>query len=73
VLTPVLVYAAGVAIGLWRTDGSAAARLALALLWPLGVAAGAITITALVLAAMVLFPAVGAAILLAAGVAWWLL
>lgn len=68
-----LIYAAGVAIGLWRTDGSTAARLAVALLWPVGVAAGAITITALVLAAMVLFPAVGAAILLVAGAIWWLL
>ena len=70
-LTPVLVYAAGVAIGLWRTDGSLAARLTVALLWPLGVVAAVVTITALVLAAMVLFPMVGAAILLAAGVVWW--
>ena len=43
----------------------------MALLWPLGVAAAVVTITALVLAAMVLFPMVGAAILLAAGVIWW--
>jgi len=73
VLTPVLVYAAGVVIGLWRTDGSLAARLIVALLWPLGVAAAVVTIAALVLAAMVLFPMVGAAILLAAGVIWWVL
>lgn len=68
-----LVYAAGVAIGLWRTDGSIAARVAVALLWPLGLAAAAITVTALVLAAMVLFPMIGAAILVIAGVSWWLM
>ena len=68
---PLLVYLAGVVVGLWRTDGSPAARLTIALLWPLGVLAAVITITALVLAAMVLFPLVGVAGVLAAALIWW--
>jgi hypothetical protein len=72
VLTPVLVYAAGVAIGLWRVDGSPAARLTLALLWPLAVLAAMLTLTVLALAALMLFPALGAAVVVA-GVIWWFL
>ena len=70
VLTPLLVYAAGVAVGLWRIDGSPAARLTIALLWPLGAIAAVVTIAALVLAAMVLFPWVGVASLLLAALLW---
>jgi hypothetical protein len=73
VLTPVLVYAAGVAVGLWRVDGSPAARLVVALLWPLALAAAVVTISALVVAAMVLFPAVGAAVVGLGGLTWWVL
>jgi hypothetical protein len=65
------VYAAGVAVGLLRVDGSLAARLTLAFLWPLALVAAIVTITALVAAAMVLFPAVGIASVLAAAVIWW--
>lgn len=70
-LTPLLVYAAGVAIGLWRVDGSPAARVTVALLWPLGLVAAVLTISALILAAMVLFPLVGAAAVGAALLLWW--
>lgn len=67
-----LIYAAGVAIGLWRTDGPPAVRLTLALLWPIGPAVFVVVVTGLVLAAMIAFPWFGA--LAAAGLlAWWLL
>jgi hypothetical protein len=71
VITPLVVYAAGVAVGLWRIDGSPVARLTIALLWPLGVVAAIVTITALVLAAMVLFPLVGVAGVLTLALMWW--
>jgi hypothetical protein len=74
VLTSVaIVYAAGVVIGLLRVDAPPAARL-LIMVGPLGIIAGVVTITVLLLAAMVRFPVVGAAVvagaLLASG--WWL-
>jgi hypothetical protein len=72
VLTPVLVYAAGVAVGLWRVDGSPAARITLALLWPLAIVAAIVTVAILVLAAMVLFPLVGVAGVSVAALIWWL-
>jgi hypothetical protein len=34
--TVLAIYLAGVAIGLWRTDGSWLTRLLLAILWPIG-------------------------------------
>jgi hypothetical protein len=71
VITPLVVYAAGVAVGLWRIDGSPVARLTIALLWPLGVVAAIVTIAALVLAAMVLFPLVGVAGVLTLALMWW--
>jgi hypothetical protein len=67
-----IVYVAGVVIGLLRVDASPVTRLVVSLLWPLGALAGVVTVSALVLAAMVLFPAVGAAVLLAGLVGWWL-
>jgi len=70
-LTPLLAFAAGVAIGLWRVDGSPAARLTIALLWPLGLAAAVVTVSALILAGMVLFPLVGAAVVITASLLWW--
>jgi hypothetical protein len=45
----------GVLIGLWRTDGSAGTKIALALLWPLGPLAFLITISGLVVAAAIAF------------------
>jgi len=70
VLTPVVVYAAGVAVGLWRVDGSPAARLIVALLWPLGLVAAVVTIGALLVSAAVLFPMVGLAALVVGGLLW---
>ena len=46
-----MVYAAGVLIGLWRTDGPASSRIAPALLWPIGPLAGLVTIGGLIVAA----------------------
>jgi hypothetical protein len=67
-----LTYFAGVAIGLWRADGSAAARTVVALLWPVGLLAAVVTASILTVAAMVLFPWLGVSALAGAGVLWWL-
>lgn len=45
-----IVYVAGVLIGLWRVDGPPATKLTLALLWPVGPLAFAVTITGLMVA-----------------------
>ena len=68
----VIVYVAGVVIGLLRVDASPVTRVAVSLLWPLGVVAGVVTISALVVAAMVLFPMLGVAVVVAGLVGWWL-
>lgn len=67
----VLVYLAGVAMGLFVMRDRWPARLAIALLWPLGPIAFAVVITILGLAAAVLWPVpvLGAAALL--GLAVW--
>jgi hypothetical protein len=49
------IYLIGVLIGLWRTDGSPATKLALALLWPIGPLAFVVTISGLVAAAAIAF------------------
>jgi len=46
-----MVYAAGVLVGLWRTDDSVGSRVALSLIWPIGPLAGVVTIVGLVVAA----------------------
>ncbi len=67
-----LVYVAGVVIGLLRVDASPVTRLGVSLLWPLGVVAGVVTVSALGLAAMVLFPVLGVAAVVAGFVGWWM-
>ena len=67
------VYVAGVAWGLLRIDARPAARVGLALLWPLGPLAFAFTIVVLLVASLVAYPAFGAAVLLTAAGAWWVL
>jgi hypothetical protein len=73
-MVPVLViYLAGVGVGLLRADAPMGDRLLLALLWPLGLLAFALTIPLLLAAGLVLFPVAG---VLAAGVGllgWYLL
>jgi hypothetical protein len=72
VLTPALIlYVAGVLLGVLRVDGGPATRLVVALLWPVGVAAGVLTVGSLVLVAMVVFPLVGAAAAATAVLLWW--
>jgi hypothetical protein len=73
VLTPALivVYAAGVVVGVLRVDASPPTKATVALLWPLGVAAAVVTISGLLLAALVLFPMLGAAAVIAAVAGWW--
>ena len=63
-----VVYGLGVAIGLARTDARWPTRVALALLWPLGPAALAVTLAVLFLALPIAFPVAGS-IVFAIGVA----
>lgn len=67
-----LVYAAGVVVGLLRGDGPAPAKVALAVLWPVGAAAGVVTLAILLAAAGVLFPVVGSAMAAGLFLVWWL-
>ena len=64
------IYVAGVVWGLMVIDARPAARIALALVWPLGPIAFAVTITVLLGASLIAFPAFGIAVLIAAGAAW---
>jgi hypothetical protein len=67
-----LVYAAGVLIGLAAIDARPAARLGLAVLWPIGPAAFVVTVAVLAAASLIAFPIVGG-IVLAGALAWWIL
>lgn len=69
-ITILLLYAAGVAVALWRTDGPAGVRFILAALWPLGPLAFGLTVALLIAASFIAFPAMG---VVAAGgaLAWW--
>ena len=62
---------AGVAWGLLKIDAGPATKIALAILWPLGPIAFAVTITILLAASLIAFPLWGVAAVIAAGVAWW--
>jgi hypothetical protein len=68
----VLLYVAGAGVGLWRTDGTAATRIRLAILWPIGVVATAVTTAILLLAAAILFPLFGLALGASLIGGWWL-
>ena len=69
------IYVAGVAWGLLLIDARPAQKIALAILWPLGPIAFAVTITLLLGASLIAFPLWGAAVLIVAGLVWsvWLL
>jgi hypothetical protein len=60
--TALLVYGAGVLVGLVAVDARPASRVALALLWPIGPAAFVATIAVLIAAAMIAFPVLGAVV-----------
>jgi hypothetical protein len=67
------LYLAGVVVGCLRTDAPFPRRLALALLWPVAVIAGIVTVSGLTLLAAVLFPVLGVVLAAAvvAGVWMW--
>ena len=65
------IYLAGVLLALWRTDAAPLTRMALALLWPIGPLAFVITVSILLAASVIAFPAFGAALVVAGGLAWW--
>lgn len=49
------IYLMGVLVGLWRTDGSPATKLTMALLWPIGPLAFLVTVSGLLVAAGIAF------------------
>ena len=53
-------------------DARPAHKMALAILWPLGPIAFAVTITILLAASLMAFPAFGVAVVIAAAAAWWI-
>ena len=65
------IYVSGVVWGFLKIDAGGATRIALALLWPLGPIAFAVTITILLAASLIAFPVWGAAVVIAGAVAWW--
>jgi hypothetical protein len=67
------IYVIGVVAGLLLTDARPPARVAIAALWPLGLVAFVVTIAILFFAAMLVFPAFGAAVLAVAALSWFLL
>ena len=68
-----VLYVAGIVWGLVALDAPPAARLGLALLWPLGPLAFVLTVALLLAVSPIAYPAIGAGILIAAGAAWWAL
>ena len=67
------VYVVGVIIGLLVTDGGLAARIGLALAWPLGPLAFLVTVAGLLVVAAIAFPIFGLALAAAIAAAWWAL
>ena len=67
-----IVYVVGVLLGLVCGDAHLPHRVALALLWPLGLVAFVVTLGVLCVAALIAFPLV-AGVLLAASVSLWAL
>ena len=68
-----LIYAVGVIAGLVLTDARPHARVALALAWPIGPLAFVTVVTGLLVAALYIFPVVGAVVAAGGVAAWWVL
>lgn len=68
-----VLYLAGVAVALWRVDGTLPIRLSVGLAWPTAILAFGLTMALLLVAVILLFPPVGVSILTAAVLLWWLL
>jgi hypothetical protein len=66
-----VIYSVGVVIGVAATDAQPAARLGLALLWPIGPAAFVVTLAVLVAASLIAFPIVG--VVVGGALVWWIL
>lgn len=66
-----LTYVAGAVLALWRTDAPWPTRAVLALLWPIGPLAFAVTVALLLAVSLFVFPAFG--LLVGAGIAGWIL
>lgn len=66
-----ILYIAGAALALWRTDAGWPSRMVLALLWPVGPVAFLVTMTILLAASLIAFPLVGALVGAAGLLAWW--
>jgi hypothetical protein len=72
-VTPfLLLYLSGFLIGVLRADAPWHARLALALLWPIGPAAFVVIVSGLVVVSLIAFPLLGAVVLAAAAAAIFL-
>jgi hypothetical protein len=67
------MYVAGVALGLLMSDEQPAQRFVLAVLWPLGPLAFVMTVSILLVAAVIAFPLVMVPALGVAALAWRLL
>ena len=67
-----LVYVAGVVCGAFVIDGGPIERLGLALLWPLGPGAFAVTVVVLLLASVIAFPVVMLPAILVLAVVGWI-
>ena len=57
-----LIYVAGAAVALWRTDALWPTRILLSLLWPLGPLAFVLTVSLLLVASLIAFPLWGAVV-----------
>jgi len=68
-----LIYAVGVVWCLLLSDAKPGARVALALLWPIGPLAFVVTVTILIAAAVIAFPRVMVPIGVALIALWWVL
>ena len=67
------IYVVGVLVGLLATQGGAATRVGLALLWPLGPLAFLITVVGLLVVAAIAFPLFGVILAAAIAIAWYAL
>ena len=68
-----VAYFVGIVIGLVSIDGGPAARVGLAIAWPLGPIAFVVTVAGLLVVAAIAFPIFGAILAAAIGSAWWAL
>ena len=64
-----MIYAAGAAVALCRTDALWPTRIVLSVLWPLGPLAFVLTVSLLLVASLIAFPLWGAAVA-ATALAW---